>query len=44
MPDRYRRPDDPVGAYRAYYAGEKAEWAKWNHTDEPPWLEGLLSV
>ncbi|MEY7847767.1 hypothetical protein AB7C87_00990 [Natrarchaeobius sp. A-rgal3] len=39
MPVQYRRPDDPVGAYRAYYAGEKAEWAEWRHTDEPPWLE-----
>jgi hypothetical protein len=43
MPERYRR-SDTVEAYRAYYAGEKAEWAEWNHTDEPPWLEGLLSV
>ncbi|MDG5821378.1 hypothetical protein [Natronococcus sp. A-GB7] len=38
MPDEYKRADDPVGAYRAYYAGEKAEWATWAHTDEPPWL------
>ncbi|WP_247729339.1 hypothetical protein [Halovivax limisalsi] len=39
MPDAYRDPDDPVAAYRAYYAGEKAEWASWEHTDEPPWLD-----
>ncbi|NKE36485.1 hypothetical protein GWG54_11760 [Natronococcus sp. JC468] len=39
MPEEYRRPGDPVGAYRAYYAGEKAEWATWAHTEEPPWLE-----
>ena len=39
MPDEYRRPGDPVGAYRAYYAGEKAEWAEWRYTDEPPWLD-----
>ena len=38
MPEEYRRPGDPVGAYRAYYAGEKAEWATWAHTAEPPWL------
>lgn len=38
MPERYRRPGDPVSAYRAYYAGEKAEWAEWKYTDEPPWL------
>ncbi|NGM67654.1 hypothetical protein G6M89_01290 [Natronolimnobius sp. AArcel1] len=42
MPDEYKRPDDPVAAYRAYYAGEKAEWAEWNYTDEPPWLEEYL--
>ena len=42
MPERYRRPDDPVGAYRAYYAGEKAEWAEWKYTDEPSWLDGLV--
>ncbi|SFC37261.1 hypothetical protein SAMN05444422_107250 [Halobiforma haloterrestris] len=39
MPDEYKRPGDPVAAYRAYYAGEKAEWAEWNYTEEPPWLE-----
>ncbi len=38
MPEEYRRPDDVVGAYRAYYAGEKAAWAEWAHTEEPPWL------
>lgn len=38
MPDEYRR-EDPVEAYRAYYAGEKAEWAEWQYTDRPPWLE-----
>ncbi|KYH25361.1 hypothetical protein HAPAU_20310 [Halalkalicoccus paucihalophilus] len=37
MPERYRR-EDPVEAYRAYYAGEKAGWDEWNYTDEPPWL------
>ncbi|GAB3030080.1 hypothetical protein [Natronobiforma cellulositropha] len=39
MPDTYRRPGDPVAAYRAYYAGEKAPWATWAHTEEPPWLD-----
>lgn len=38
MPDEYMRPGDPVAAYRAYYAGEKAEWATWEYTEEPPWL------
>ncbi|ELY52807.1 hypothetical protein [Natronorubrum bangense] len=44
MPDEYKRPGDPVGAYRAYYAGEKAEWAEWKYTDEPPWLEAALQA
>ncbi|SEH15574.1 hypothetical protein SAMN04487967_2141 [Natronorubrum sediminis] len=39
MPDEYCCPDDPVSAYRAYYAGEKAEWAEWKYTEKPPWLE-----
>ncbi|PCR90509.1 hypothetical protein [Natrinema ejinorense] len=43
MPDEYKRPDDPVAAYRAYYAGEKADWAEWQYTAEPPWLEASLS-
>lgn len=43
MPEEYRRPGDPVGAYRAYYAGEKADWAEWKYTDEPPWLAEYLS-
>lgn len=38
MPEEYRREDDPVTAYRAYYAGEKASWATWAHTEIPPWL------
>ncbi|MFC4990176.1 hypothetical protein [Saliphagus infecundisoli] len=38
MPDEYRREGDTVSAYRAYYAGEKADWATWAHTEEPPWL------
>ncbi|MFC4541628.1 hypothetical protein ACFO5R_06785 [Halosolutus amylolyticus] len=43
MPDEYKRPGDPVAAYRAYYAGEKAEWAEWNYIEEPPWLEDYRS-
>ncbi|MFC7231529.1 hypothetical protein ACFQMM_09175 [Saliphagus sp. GCM10025308] len=40
MPEAYRR-DDPVDAYRAYYAAEKAPWATWAHTERPPWLAEL---
>ncbi|WP_120243159.1 hypothetical protein [Halopiger aswanensis] len=39
MPDEYKEPGDPVAAYRAYYAGEKVDWAEWRYTEEPPWLE-----
>ena len=39
MPDRYRRPDDLVGAYRDYYANEKADRLRWVHAPEPPWLD-----
>lgn len=39
MPDEYRRPGDPVGAYRTYYANDKGNWAEWNHTPEPDWLD-----
>ncbi|ARS88518.1 hypothetical protein [Natrarchaeobaculum aegyptiacum] len=42
MPEKYRDPADPVAAYRAYYAGEKAEMATWRYTDEPPWLADYL--
>lgn len=38
MPERYRRPGDLVGAYRAYYAGEKREMARWDRAPEPDWL------
>ncbi|RQG97678.1 hypothetical protein [Natrarchaeobius chitinivorans] len=44
MPEEYRRPDDPIGAYRAYYAGEKAEWAEWRYTEVPPWLTAYVDL
>jgi hypothetical protein len=30
--------DDPVEAYRAYYLGEKAGFAKWTARDIPEWF------
>lgn len=36
MPDEYRHVD-PVIAYRNYYLGEKARFAKWNHSQKPWW-------
>lgn len=38
MPEEYKRPGDPVAAYRTYYANDKWDWAEWNHTSEPAWL------
>ena len=36
MPDEYKDPD-PVKAYRAYYLGEKAAFAKWTKRNTPEW-------
>ena len=38
MPDQYKVEDDTVQAYRNYYLGEKAHFAKWNKgTVQPDW-------
>jgi len=37
MPDQYRS-TDAVVAYRKYYLGEKARFAKWNHGNPPSWF------
>ena len=37
MPDQYKVPDDAVKAYRNYYIGEKAPFAKWAYTRTPEW-------
>jgi len=37
MPDKYKVPDDAVQAYRNYYIGEKAYFAKWAYTRTPEW-------
>lgn len=36
MPEQYRGVD-PVQSYRAFYIGEKARFAKWNHGPTPRW-------
>lgn len=36
MPEEYRNPGDPVGAYRAYYRGDKAGFARWEKGREAP--------
>ena len=38
MPDKYKVDGDPVTAYRNYYRGEKAHFAKWDRgTPTPVW-------
>jgi len=45
MPDEYKcNPntasiDDTISAYRAYYRGEKAHFAKWTNRSEPAWFD-----
>tara|TARA_Y100000401_G_scaffold74256_1_gene60219 strand:+ start:3065 stop:3571 length:507 start_codon:yes stop_codon:yes gene_type:complete len=38
MPDQYKQ-DDTVGAYRAFYIGEKSGFARWNYSKKPEWME-----
>lgn len=38
MPDQYKIPDDAVQAYRDYYIGEKAGFAKWAYCSTPDWF------
>ena len=38
MPDEYKIPGDPVQAYRAFYLGEKAHFAKWTRREAPAWF------
>ena len=38
MPDKYKIEGDSIKAYRDYYRGEKAYFAKWDRgTSEPTW-------
>ena len=37
MPDEYKG-DDTVVAYRKYYMGEKAGFAKWKARETPEWF------
>ena len=38
MPDEYKVPGDPVRAYREFYHGEKAHFAKWTRREPPTWF------
>jgi hypothetical protein len=42
MPEQYQSQDNAVAAYRAFYRGEKARFAKWRpHAIEPSWWAAL---
>ena len=38
MPDEYKVPHDTVLAYRNYYQGSKAHFARYTNRPSPPWL------
>lgn len=45
MPDEFRDDDDPVWAYRVYYATDKAHFARWERgTPAPEWFQELAVV
>lgn len=41
MPDHYKK-DDAIQAYRAYYVGDKAGFARWKYSDTPTWYSAAL--
>jgi hypothetical protein len=38
LPEQYRVPGDAVKAYRQFYIGEKARFARWTRRKPPPWF------
>ena len=38
MPEQYKVPGDAVRAYRQFYIGEKAKFAKWTRRRPPVWF------
>lgn len=44
MPERYRVPGDAVGAYRAYYVGEKSGIARWTRRRTPRWYRDAMAL
>jgi hypothetical protein len=38
MPDEYKRPNDPIQAYRHYYAQEKKHLLQYTRRGKPDWL------
>ena len=43
MPERFKHAD-AVHAYRLYYAGAKLRFARWRHSEAPPWLDEYLHL
>lgn len=41
MPEEYKH-EDPVEAYRRFYRGAKARFAKWKNTEPPKWFQHHL--
>ena len=42
MPDEYKL-DDYVQSYKNYYIGEKMYFAKYNYSETPHWLKGVIN-
>jgi len=42
MPDKYKL-DDYVKSYKNYYIGEKMYFAKYNYSETPHWLKGIIN-
>jgi hypothetical protein len=40
MPDSYKVANDPALAYRNFYRGDKAKFAKWTKRASPEWFQG----
>jgi len=38
MPEQYKVKEDPVLAYRQFYRGDKAKFAKWTKREIPEWF------
>jgi len=43
MPEEYRTENDPVTAYRKYYAGEKLKFATWTKRRKPKWINEIMN-
>lgn len=43
MPEEYRYKNNPVRAYRAFYRGQKAAFARWTKRPPPVWMMSVLN-